>query len=418
MKDMVELNRMQARSVNSANANNEWIVNNNGNVNNNNANNTNRLAPITLNGDDYSADPRKASHNESARSLQSCRKANNSRAMGVGDPSLPINALPLGEKVIGYDALYESMQKCKRTVLWKDSTAHFYLNDIAELHRLHRELHDGTYRPRKGHIFMITRPKQRKALAITFRDRVFQRSLNDNLICPELTRHLIYDNCACQKGKGTDFCRNRLKAHLQKFYRKHGLNGYILKCDIKGYYPNMRHDVANSLFHKYFPKEQARTICWLLQNQYSGEVGYFPGSQLLQLVGISALNGLDHFIKEKLHIKHYLRYMDDFLLIHTSRAYLVLCKEKIAEELSLLGFILHPIKTKIFSVAEQFKYMGFLFRLTVTGKVLMFVDPKIVKATRKEVKKMLKVALERVKERLRIWQDYASRGSSRRLLMV
>lgn len=418
MKDMVELNRMQARSVNSSNANNEWNVNNSGNVNNNNANNTNRLAPITSKEDGYSADRRKASQTVDARSLHSCRKANNSRAMGVGEPSLPINALPIGEEVIGHEALYESMMKCKRTVLWKDSTAHFYLNDISELHKLYRELHDGTYRPRKGHIFMITRPKQREALAISFRDRVFQRSLNDNLIYPELAKHLIYDNCACQKGKGTDFCRDRLKAHLQKFYRKHGLNGYILQCDIAGYYPNMRHEVADNLFKKYLPSAQAEVVSKILQDQYSGDIGYFPGSQLLQLVGIAALNGIDHFIKEKLCVKHYIRYMDDFLLIHASRAYLAICKEKITKELAQIGFSLHPLKTKLFSVAKQFKYMGFLFRLTATGKVLMFVDPKLVKATRKEVRKMRKVAPERVKERLRIWQDYASRGSSRRVLMV
>lgn len=336
--------------------------------------------------------------------------------MRFGEPSIAIYTPPpyVMEDFISPDALYESMIKCKRTVLWKDSTAHFYLNDIAELGKLYNRLSTGCYAPDAGHIFMIQRPKKREALALTFRDRVCQRSLNDNIVYPELTRHLVYDNCACQKGKGTDFCRNRLKCHLQKFYRKHGTHGYILKCDIKGYYPNMRHQIANDLFDRYLSEDVASFAKKVLDAQYSGDIGYYPGSQLLQLVGVAALNGLDHFIKEKLRIKHYIRYMDDFLLIHEDRRYLEYCRKQIEHELGLIGFHLHPDKTKIIPVNSQFKYMGFLYRLTPTGKVLMFVDPKLIKSTRKQVEKMQKVAPERVPERLRIWRDYASRGNSRK----
>lgn len=336
--------------------------------------------------------------------------------MEISELSSPINALPLGEGVIGYDVLYESMMKCKRSVLWKDSTAHFYLNDLVELNRLYTELHTGNYRPRKGHIFTITRPKQREALAITFRDRVFQRSLNDNLIYPELTRHLIYDNCACQKGKGTDFCRERLKCHLQRYYRQNGMDGYILQCDILGYYPNMEHRITEELFRKYLPQEQAEVVIQILEHQYSGEIGYYPGSQLLQLVGISALNGIDHFTKEKLRIRFYIRYMDDFLLIHKDKDYLEECRLKIADELSKLGLSLHPRKTRIQKISESFPYMGFIFRLTDTGKVLLFVNPKLVKRTRREIRKISAVAPERLEDRLRLWRDYARKGSSRRLL--
>ena len=53
----------------------------------------------------------------------------------------------------------------------------------------------------------------------------------------------IYDNYACQKGKGTDFARNRLKELLRRYYRKHGNTGYVYQFDIKGYYPNMSHEV-------------------------------------------------------------------------------------------------------------------------------------------------------------------------------
>ncbi len=53
------------------------------------------------------------------------------------------------EEIISFDALYESMHKCKRHVMWKGSVAHFVLNGVEETYKLSRELKDGTYKARK-----------------------------------------------------------------------------------------------------------------------------------------------------------------------------------------------------------------------------------------------------------------------------
>ena len=86
--------------------------------------------------------------------------------------------------------------------------------------------------------------------SVAFRDRVFQRSLNDNVVYPSMTRSFIYDNYACQKGKGTDKARDRLREFLRKYYQKYGTDGYVCQFDIKGYYPNMDHEVAEEMFRK------------------------------------------------------------------------------------------------------------------------------------------------------------------------
>jgi hypothetical protein len=141
------------------------------------------------------------------------------------------------EQIVGFDALYNSMNKCIKGVLWKDSVAHFYLNYMEELLKLEAQLKDGTYRERPKKTFTITEPKIREIVSISFRDRVYQRSLNDNVIYPVMSRSFIPDNFACQKGKGTDAARNRLKEFLRRYYRKYGSEGYVLQCDITGYYP-------------------------------------------------------------------------------------------------------------------------------------------------------------------------------------
>ena len=289
---------------------------------------------------------------------------------------------------IDFEHLYDSMCKCKNNVLWKESVSRFYLNGIEETLKLKKQLNNGTYIAKEPYKFTIYSPKKRDILSISFRDRVYQRSLNDNVLYPEMTRHFIYDNWACQKGKGIDKARDRLKEFLHKSYRNYGTS-YILQIDIKGYYPSMSHEIANELFKKYLSYEDYQRVTNILNNQYVDKKGYNPGSQMVQILGISYLNGLDHFIKEKLHIKYYLRYMDDLLIIHNDKAYLEKCLNEIEYELSLLGLSLNKKKTEIRSIFEEFEFLGFRFRLLKSGKLLMLAKPKNIKNYRRKIKKLV-----------------------------
>ena len=178
--------------------------------------------------------------------------------------------------------------RCQKGVIWKDSVAHFVLNSPEEITKLERELKEGTYRPRKPKMFTITSPKPREISSIPFRDRVYQRSLNDNILYPTMTRSFIYDNWACQKGKGADRARTRLKEFLRRHYRKHGTEGYIAQFDIKGYYPNMSHAYIEEMFRKKLDPEIFEMVLGVLRHQYGGDKGYNPGSQMIQIAGISA----------------------------------------------------------------------------------------------------------------------------------
>ena len=247
-------------------------------------------------------------------------------------------------KVIGFDALYESMKKCRKGVMWKDSTASFCLNGVERTLKLSHQLQDGTYKARPTVKFTVTSPKPREIASITFRDRVYQRSLNDNAVYPIMSRSFIYDNYACQKGKGTDAARERLKEFLRRYYRKHGADGYVAQFDIRGYYPNMDHDITESLFRRKLDPEVYEMVKEILRAQYEGSKGYNPGSQLIQIAGISILDELDHYIKEQLHAKLYIRYMDDFLIISENREHLECCTVEIAKKLRELRFELNEKK--------------------------------------------------------------------------
>ena len=325
------------------------------------------------------------------------------------------------EDIIGFDALYESMNKCIKGVLWKDSVAFFYHNWIRETMKLEKELKTGIYKERKPKFFTVTEPKTREIMSIAFRDRVYQRSLNDVALYPTLTKGCIYDNHACQKGKGTDKARERFRCFLQRHYRKHGTKGAILKCDIKGYYPNMRHDVVKETLRKLLDPEVYKMTADILET-FPGDVGFNPGSQIIQIIGISILNRPDHYIKEEMRIKGYERYMDDFLLIHEDPAYLEECLDKIKALLKEYHMELNMGKTGIFSLTEGVKFLGFYYRLTETGKVIITMDPKKVKHERRKLRRMVGLVKkglktrEKVDEHYKSWKVHASFGNSFNML--
>lgn len=326
------------------------------------------------------------------------------------------------ESVIGFAPLYESMWKCKKGVIWKDSVASFCMNGIERTMKLSRELHEGTYKARPPIHFRVTSPKPREIASITFRDRVFQRSLNDNVVYPVMSNSFIYDNFACQKGKGTDAARNRLTEFLHKYYRKHGHDGYVAQFDIHGYYPNMSHAATEQLFKDRLPPEIYAMVHRILTEQYEGDKGYNPGSQLIQIAGISILDKFDHFVKEQLHAKFYIRYMDDFLIISHDKEYLQRCIAEIRKQLTQLDFELNEKKTRIYSLSKGIEFLGFIYRLTDTGKVLKLVRPENVKRERKKLRRLVAkskrgyLPREKVDESYAAWRNHASKGNSYNLL--
>ena len=114
--------------------------------------------------------------------------------------------------------------------------------------------------------------------------------------------------------------------------------------------------------------------------------------------------------------------MDDFLLIHENKEYLEKCRREIDTELGKIGMHLHPKKTRIIPITNNFKFLGFIYRLTKTGKVLMFVNPQTIKEERQRLRKMARLVKkgrmtrEKYEECYQSWRAYAVKGSSHGLV--
>ena len=268
----------------------------------------------------------------------------------------------------------------------------YEINGLKNTAKLKNEILSGKYKISEYQVFEIFEPKPRKICATRIKDRQFQRSLCDNYVYPELTRHFIYDNCACQIGKGTLFAVNRLKTHLHRFYRRNrNTDGYYLKCDIHHFFDSIRHDVAKAAIDKRIPDEYTRYFIYQIIDSFDGDVGIGLGSQVSQLIALSVLDDLDHIIKEKLHIKYYVRYMDDLILIHEDREHLEHCKDIIIEHLSGIGLQLND-KTSLQPLRHGITFLHWRFSISCSGKVTMTQEKSRSKRRKRKLRKMVNLA--------------------------
>ena len=329
------------------------------------------------------------------------------------------------EEALSFEELYESMWKCKRGKTWKSSVARFVEHGIEETLKLEEQLSNGTYKPRKPHEFELTYPKRRPCSSTHIRDRIVQRSVNDLILYPQMTKSFIWDNFACQKGKGTVKALDRVEVMLKRYYINNGNSneGFVLRSDIQHYYQSMKHDIAYECFSRHIEEETLNLITTWMNRQYPGDIGYAPGSQMIQILGISLLDPFDHYVKENLGVDTYGRYMDDNATVSNDRSFLEFCMEKESEKLDEVGLKLHPAKTRIYPLSEGIEFLGFTFILTDTGRVLRLINAQNVKHERVKLRRMSnlvksgEMSKKKFYECYEAWKAHARLGDTYQVVM-
>ena len=318
------------------------------------------------------------------------------------------------EKVCSISNLYKAMLKSKSGVIWKDSVAKFVMNGLLNCNDIKKKIYSNSYEILPYTKFIIHCPKTRFIESTRIRDRVFQRSLCDNYLYDQLTKNLIYDNCSSQKGKGTDFARDRLKYHLKTFYSKYGTNGYCLKCDIKDFYGSTLHSVAKEAVEREVEDEWAKQEAFRIIDSFNKaagtDMGMGLGSQITQLIQLTILSPMDHMIIGELG-EMYIRYNDDFIFLHPDKQYLWECRKRIEEELAKVHHRLSDKKTQIFPITHPIHFLGFSFMLHENGRVTMKVLREKLTHERNKLRKQVALAKQGVLTKEKVDRCYESHRS-------
>lgn len=295
------------------------------------------------------------------------------------------------EKVYDFDNLYGAYKKARRGKRWKDAAIKFEINLIEAILLLQKQLKTRTYTLAPYNVFKVYEPKERLVMSNSYKDKVVQHSLCDNVLEPILTKTFILDNYASQVGKGTDFGLDRLKYFMERYYRLNGsADGWVLKCDVRKYFYNINHGILKKMLRKHISCPDTLWLCDMIIDSTEGDVGIPIGNQSSQLFALLYLSGMDHYIKEKLGIKMYGRYMDDFYIIHKDKSVLQKCLAEIKRYVGELGLELNE-KTNIFPLRNGIDFLGFHSYLTDTGKVIRKLRGDKKHKIRRKYRKMKKL---------------------------
>lgn len=315
------------------------------------------------------------------------------------------SGMGLYHKIYDFDNLYKAYLDARKGKRWKSATNFFEIDALSRLSYLQKELKEETYETSEYNVFKVYEPKERTIKSSAFRDKVVQRSLCDHVLEPAFERSLIYDNYACRRGKGTHAALRRTEEFYRAAYRKHGTEYYVLKCDVEKYFDSIDHMKLKALMRKFFDDDKLLRLLDAIIDSPCGGRGVPIGNQTSQWFAITFLNGLDHYIKEQLRIKWYVRYMDDFVLIHHDREYLRHCKREIERILAELGLSLNE-KAHIFPIKNGVDFLGFHTYLTPTGKLIKKVRHDSNKRVKRKLRKFKQLYREGTRTRAQIEQVY------------
>ena len=287
-----------------------------------------------------------------------------------------------------FEELVQAYFDCRQNKRNTTTAIAFEQNLERNLIKLNDDLKDGTYRPGRSICFVVTKPKAREVWAANFRDRIVHHLLY-NRISPRFYAGFIADSCACIPGRGTLYAAEHIEAKVRSITQNWSKPAFYLKLDLANFFVSIDKRILHAqiaakvtepwwldlaetiLFHDPrldFEFRGSSTLLDLvpphkrLTNQPAHR-GLPIGNLSSQLFANVYLNALDQHIKHRLRCRHYIRYVDDFILLHESPQWLNAAKADIEDFLpSVLHARLNPKKTILQPIDRGIDFVGHVIK--------------------------------------------------------
>lgn len=325
-------------------------------------------------------------------------------------PSADTPAVAAGHADFSFEALVQAYLDCRRNKRSSRSALAFELNMERNLMQLHTQLNAGTYQPGASICFVVTHPKPREVWAADFRDRIVHHLLY-NHIGPRIERSFIADSCACITGRGTLYAAQRLESKVRSITHNWQRPAHYLKCDLANFFVSIDKRVLAQQLQARIPEpawlalatqilmhdprenyrlhSTRRLLNRVPQHKrltaQPAHLGLPIGNLSSQFFANLYLNDLDQFVKHKLRAKYYVRYVDDFILLHESPRQLNTWHTQIEAFLAeRLHARLNPSKTILQPISRGIDFVGQVIKpwhRTTRRKTVAHAIKRIASAT-------------------------------------
>ncbi len=309
--------------------------------------------------------------------------------------------------MVKFKELIDIYNEVRVNVRNKDKIIKFERFKMEYLVYIYNILNTDSYKGGYYYLFLIKDPKVRLIMSENIIDKIINHYVARYILYNKLNKYLINNNVATRKNMGLDYGIKLLKKMIErnKKYEKF----YFLKLDIYKYFYSIDHNVLKSLLIDKLDSREYNIICNIIDStnysyinsyiskyidKYSDIILYEKGKGLAlglmtsQFLGIFYLYKLHHYIVHNLHIKDFIVYMDDYILIHHDKEYLEFVRDKI---INILNDIYHlkvnKNKTMIKSNTCGISFLGYNFKV-INKKTIIRISNSNKKKLKKKVKKI------------------------------
>jgi len=266
-------------------------------------------------------------------------------------------------------ALFLAWEKFRKGKRHRKDVARFDWELEQNIFELHRELSSKTYHHGAYSGFYITDPKQRHIHKATVRDRVVHHAVFQ-VLNPIFEPTFVANSFSCRVGKGTHKGVVAVERMSRKVSQNYTRPCFVLKCDVRRFFDSIDHDVFLGILGR---RIKDGDVMWLLDRIVRSYISEYAnlferkgvpiGNLTSQLFANVYMNEFDQFVKQKLKVKHYARYTDDFVVLHHDR-------DELERLLPLIeGFLndrlrlsLHPKKVSVRSLHQGIDFLGYVVR--------------------------------------------------------
>lgn len=227
---------------------------------------------------------------------------------------------------------------------------------------LYYHLISGTWKPDPYVIFYVQDPKLRKIHKATVRDRVLYQLMYLYLY-QIFDKSFIHDSYSSRKIKGTHLGIKRFEEFSRIVTKNYTQIAFTLKCDIRKFFDSIDHDTLISLINKKIKDEKLMSLIVQIIDSFhtTNRKGLPLGNVTSQIMANIYLNELDQFCKHTLKTEYYIRYCDDFVILHNSREFLESLIDKLQSFLTnKLRLTLHPRKVTIRKIKSGIDFLGYV----------------------------------------------------------
>lgn len=328
------------------------------------------------------------------------------------------------DKEVTYENINYVWNIVRRTCKNKKAILRFAMNKNTNISNILNMLKSKTYYPMKFKIFVIFEPKARLVMSSSVIDKIVNHFIANFYLIPCLEKKLINQNVATRKKMGSRYANEIIVKYINTIrIKEKNKDIYALKVDISKYFYNIDHNILLEKLKKEIADPDVicliervlsetnknyvnETVKYYNENYninipyYQKDVGLSIGAMTSQFLAIFYLNDLDHYIKEILKCKYYIRYMDDFIIFDTRKDRLKEIWKIIEQKITELKLTMNP-KSNIVKLNNGLSFVGYKY-IIENGKFKI----KFKKKTIKKIVKRLKILKEKDKEKY--YKTYAS----------